>query len=213
LNRIRPLFVASVILALATLLPVAVFSVEPPAAPEPAQDTSSTVVDVNGDPAALAAICERVAAGEIVERVVYDCSAFPAFQIVCSDPERSSMDCFPNATPAPDSCWDCEGSTMTEAEKLAAACTPAVLAANPQHLDLCFPDKWEWVCFTADPARNITEHCEMYRQDLDPLGIFAPQPPPPTPGVPPTPTPTPVPTVTPDPTPVPDPESTPTPSP
>jgi hypothetical protein len=203
LRRIRPLFAASVVFALATLLPVAAFSVEPPAVPEPAQGTSSTIVDVNGDPAALAAICERVAAGEIVERVVYDCSAFPAFQIVCTDPERSSMDCFPDGTPAPDSCWDCEGSTMTEAEKLAAACTPAVLAANPQHLDLCFPKKWAWVCFTADPARNITEHCEMYRRDLDPYGIFAPQPPPPTPGVPPTP----VPTATPDPTPVPDPES------
>jgi hypothetical protein len=200
MKRIRPLFVASVVLALATLLPVAVFSVEPPAAPEPAQGTSSTIVDVNGDPAALAAICERVAAGETVERVIYDCSAFPAFQIVCSDPERASMDCFPDGTPAPDSCWDCEGSTMTEAEQLAAACTPAVLAANPQHLDLCFPDKWEWVCFPDG-------HCEMYRQDLDPLGIFATPPPMPTPGVPPTPTPTPVPTATPDPTPVPDPES------
>ena len=115
----------------------------------------------------------------------------------------------PSPTPGPvtgiEGCWDCEGSTMTEAEKLAAACTPAVLAANPQHLDLCFPDKWEWVCFTEDPARNITEHCEMYRQDLDPLGIFATPPPPPTPE--PTPTPTPVPTATPDPTPVPDPES------
>ena len=198
MKRIRPLFVASVILALATLLPVAVFSVEPPAVPEPAQGTSSTIVDVNGDPAALAAICERVAAGETVERVVYDCSAFPAFQIVCTDPERSSMDCFPDATPAPDSCWDCEGSTMTEAEKLAAACTPAVLAANPRHLTLCFPDKWEWVCFPDG-------HCEMYRQDLDPLGIFATQPPMPTPE--PTPTPTPVPTATPDPTPEPDPES------
>ena len=196
MRRIRPLFAASVILALATLLPVAVFSVEPPAAPEPARETSSTIVDVNGDPAALAAICERVAAGEIVERVIYDCSAFPAFQIVCTDPERSSMDCFPNATPAPDSCWDCEGSTMTESEKLAAACAPAVVAANPQHLPLCWPDKWEWVCWPDG-------HCEMYRQDLDPLGIFATPPPPPTPGVPPTP----VPTATPDPTPVPDPET------
>jgi len=203
MKRIRPLFVASVILALATLLPVAVFSVEPPAVPEPARSTSSTVVDVNGDPAALAAICERVAAGEIVEGVIYDCSAFPAFQIVCTDPERSSMDCFPDATPTPDNCWDCEGTTMTEAEKLAAACAPAVVAANPQHLPLCFPKKWAWVCFTEDPIRNITEHCEMYRRDLDPYGIFAPQPPPPTPGVPPTP----VPTATPDPTRVPDPES------
>jgi hypothetical protein len=190
---------------------VAVFSVEPPVVPEPARDTSSTVVDVNGDPDALAAICERVAAGETVERVIYDCSAFPAFQIVCSDPERASMDCFPDGTPAPDNCWDCEGSTMTEAEKLAAACTPAMLAANPQHLDLCFPEKWAWVCFTADPARNITEHCEMYRRDLDPYGIFATPPPMPTPE----PLPTPVPTATPDPTPVPEPEpeSTATPTP
>ena len=202
MKRIRPLFAASVALALATLLPVAVFSVEPPAAPEPARETSSTIVDVNGDPAALAAICERVAAGEIVEGVIYDCSAFPAFQIVCTDPERSSMDCFPNATPAPDSCWDCEGSTMTESEKLAAACAPAVVAANPQHLPLCFPDKWEWVCFPDG-------HCEMYRQDLDPLGIFATPPPPPTPGVPPTP----VPTAAPDPTPVPEPTPLPTASP
>jgi hypothetical protein len=205
MKRIRPLFAVSVVLAMATLLPVAVFSVEPPAVPEPARSTSSTVVDVNGDPAALAAICERVAAGEIVEGVIYDCSAFPAFQIVCTDPERSSMDCFPDATPTPDNCWDCEGSTMTEAEKLAAACAPAVVAANPQHLPLCFPKKWAWVCFTADPARNITEHCEMYRRDLDPYGIFATPPPPPPPE--PTPTPTPVPTATPDPTPVPDPEN------
>ena len=112
----------------------------------------------------------------------------------------------PSPTPEPvtgiEGCWDCEGSTMTEAEKLAAACTPEMLAANPQHLDLCFPDKWAWVCFTADPARNITEHCEMYRRDLDPLGIFATPPPMPTPE----PLPTPVPTPTPDLTPVPDPE-------
>ena len=195
MKRIRPLFAASVALALATLLPVAVFSVEPPVVPEPARDMSSTIVDVNGDPAALAALCAHIAAGGTAEGVLYDCSAFPAFQIVCTDPERSSMDCFPNATPAPDNCWDCEGSTMTEAEKLAAACAPAVVAANPQHLPLCFPDKWEWVCFPDG-------HCEMYRQDLDPLGIFATPPPPPTPGV----QPTPVPTATPDLTPVPEPE-------
>jgi len=82
-------------------------------------------------------------------------------------------------------------------------CSPEALVKHPQMLNECFPEKWAWVCFTADPARNITEHCEMYRRDLDPYGIFAPQPPPPTPGVPPTP----VPTATPDPTPVPDPES------
>ena len=119
-----------------------------------------------------------------------------------SYPEAASYEPFtepPSPTPGPvtgiEGCWDCEGTTMTEAEKLAAACTPEVLAANPQHLTLCFPDKWEWVCFPDG-------HCEMYRQDLDPLGIFATPPPPPTPGVPPTP----VPTATPDPTPVPDPE-------
>ena len=119
-----------------------------------------------------------------------------------SYPEAASYEPYtepPSPTPGPvtgiEGCWDCEGTTMTEAEKLAAACTPAVLAANPQHLTLCFPDKWEWVCFPDG-------HCEMYRQDLDPLGIFATPPPPPTPGVPPTPVPTP----TPDLTPVPDPE-------
>ena len=122
--------------------------------------------------------------------------------LTASYPEAASYEPFtkpPSPTPGPvtgiEGCWDCEGTTMTEAEKLAAACTPAVLAANPQHLTLCFPDKWEWVCFPDG-------HCEMYRQDLDPLGIFATPPPPPTPGVPPTP----VPTATPDPTPVPDPE-------
>jgi len=129
-------------------------------------------------------------------------------------PDIASLEPFtepPSPTPGPvtgiEGCWDCEGSTMTEAEKLAAACAPEVLAANPQHLDLCFPKKWAWVCFTADPARKITEHCEMYRRDLDPYGIFATPPPPPTPGVPPTPAPTAEPTATPDPTLVPDPEN------
>ena len=201
MKRIRPLFVASVILALATLLPVAVFSVEPPAAPEPAQDTSSTIVDVNGDPAALAAICERVAAGEIVERVVYDCSAFPAFQIVCTDPERSSTDCLPDATPVPNTCWDCLGSTYTWAEARVWYCTAERAQQEPWILDECWPEKWEWVCFPLPPDGN--GNCEMYRRDLDPLGIFATPAPPPTPGVPPTP----VPTATPDPTPEPDPES------
>ena len=129
--------------------------------------------------------------------------------LTASYPEAASYEPFtepPSPTPGPvtgiEGCWDCEGSTMTEAEKLAAACTPAVLAANPRHLALCFPDKWEWVCFPDG-------HCEMYRQDLDPLGIFATPPPPPTPGVPPTP----VPTATPDPTPVPEPTPLPTASP
>ena len=122
--------------------------------------------------------------------------------LTASYPEAASYEPFtepPSPTPGPvtgiEGCWDCEGTTMTESEKLAAACTPEVLAANPQHLTLCFPDKWEWVCFPDG-------HCEMYRQDLDPLGIFATPPPPPTPGVPPTP----VPTATPDLTPVPEPE-------
>ena len=124
--------------------------------------------------------------------------------LTASYPEAASYEPFtepPSPTPGPvtgiEGCWDCEGTTMTEAEKLAAACTPEVLAANPQHLTLCFPDKWEWVCFPDG-------HCEMYRQDLDPLGIFATPPPMPTPE----PLPTPVPTATPDPTPVPEPEST-----
>jgi hypothetical protein len=59
---------------------------------------------------------------------------------------------YPSAEPSPsvdlsiNNCWDCDGSTMTEEEKLAAACTPAMLRANPQHLDLCFPDKYVWTC-------------------------------------------------------------------
>jgi hypothetical protein len=201
MKRIRPLFVASVILALATLLPVAVFSVEPSVAPEPGQGTSQTIVNVNGDPDALAAVCEHVAAGGTVEGVIYDCSALPAFQIVCTDPQRASMDCFPDATPAPDNCWDCPGSTMTREEVFAAVCSPASLKANPQMLDECWPEKWAWVCFPLPPDGN--GNCEMYRRDLDPLGIFATPPPPPTPGV----RPTPVPTATPDPTPDPEPES------
>jgi hypothetical protein len=206
MKRIRPLFVASVILALATLLPVAVLSVEPSVVPEPAQGTSQTIVNVNGDPAALAAICEHVAAGGTVEGVVYDCSAFPAFQIECTDPQRASMDCFPDATPAPDDCWDCEGSTWQAERPRSYYCSPEALIAHPQHLDLCFPEKWAWVCFTEDPARNIKEHCAMYRRDLDPLGIFATPAPMPTPEPLPTPVPTATPGPTPDPTPVPEPE-------
>lgn len=105
---------------------------------------------------------------------------------------------------AVDGCWDCPGTTMTEAEKLAAACSPAMLATFPQHLDLCFPDKWAWVCFTEDPTKNIKEHCAMYRRDLDPYGIFATPAPMPTPE----PLPTPVPTEAPDPTLEPEPEDT-----
>lgn len=199
MKRIRPLFAAGIILALATLLPVAAFATQ---ALNLASDTNpAAVVDVNGDPAALAAVCARVAAGELVEGVVYDCSAFPAFQIVCTDPETSSADCFPNATPVTDTCWDCEGSTMTAEAARAIYCSPAFLEKNPHMLDECFPEKWEWVCFPLPPDGNGT--CEMYRRDLDPLGIFATPPPMPTPE----PLPTPVPTATPDPTPEPEPES------
>ena len=179
MKRIRPLFAASIILALATLLPVAAFA------------TQALNLTSDSSPAVF---------------VEPEATSGPES---CFDPETSSVDCFPNASPAPDSCWDCAGSTMTEAEKFAAACTPAVLAANPQHLDLCFPEKWAWVCFSADPARNITEHCEMYRRDLDPLGVFAT----PTPMTTPEPLPTPEPTATPDPTSDPDPGSSATPTP
>jgi hypothetical protein len=198
MNRIRPLFAASIILALVTLLPVAAFANQ---ALNLTPDSSpAAVVDVNGDPAALAAVCARVAAGEIVEGVVYDCSAFPAFQIVCTDPETSSADCFPNATPAPDTCWDCEGSTMTAEAARAIYCSPAFLEKNPQMLDECFPDTWEWVCFSEPDG-----HCEMYRRDLDPLGIFA------TPAPMPTAEPTPTPTAEPTPEPTPDLTATPAP--
>jgi hypothetical protein len=95
----------------------------------------------------------------------------------------------PSPTPgdSADECWDCPGSTWQAERPRSYYCSPEALVENPQMLNECFPDKWEWVCFTEDPARNITEHCEMYRRDLDPLGIFA--------------------TPTPDLTPVPDPES------
>jgi len=76
-------------------------------------------------------------------------------------------------------------------------CSPEALVENPQMLNECFPDKWEWVCFPEG-------HCEMYRRDLDPLGIFA------TPAPMPTPEPLPTPELTPEPTPilVPTPEAT-----
>jgi hypothetical protein len=205
MNRIRPLFAASIILALATLLPVAAFATQ--ALNLTSDSSPAAAVDVNGDPAALATVCARVAAGEIVEGVVYDCTAYDEFQARCADPETSSADCFPNATPVTDTCWDCEGSTMTAEAARAIYCSPAFLEKNPQMLDECFPDKWEWVCFSEDPIRNIREHCEMYRRDLDPLGIFATPPPMPTPE--PTPTPTAEPTATPDPTPEPPATATP----
>ena len=108
----------------------------------------------------------------------------------------------PVPTAPPDSCWDCYDGTYTWAEARVWYCSEERVRENPLIVDECWPDKWEWVCFPDG-------HCEMYRQDLDPLGIFATPPPPPTPGVPPTP----VPTATPDPTPEPTPEPEPTPPP
>jgi hypothetical protein len=108
----------------------------------------------------------------------------------------------PEPTEPPNTCWDCYDSTYTWAEARVWYCTAERAQQEPWILDECWPEKWEWVCFPDG-------HCEMYRQDLDPLGIFATQPPPPTPGVPPTPVPTP----TPDPTPVPVPEIPATPTP
>jgi len=127
-----------------------------------------------------------------------------ATQVLNLAPEPSptaAIEASPEATPVPDTCWDCVDSSMTPEEGRAIYCSAQSLKENPQMLDECFPDKWEWVCFPLPPDGSGT--CEMYRRDLDPLGIFATPPPPPTPGVPPTP----VPTVTPDPTPEPDPES------
>jgi len=135
--------------------------------------------------------------------VAASASADTSGYLMVSYPDAPSYEPFtepPSPTAAPDSCWDCEGSTMTDAEKLAAACNSEVLAAKPQMLDECFPEKWEWVCFPAPPDGNGT--CEMYRRDLDPLGIFATPTPIPTTE----PLPTPDPTATPDQTPVPDPE-------
>lgn len=115
-------------------------------------------------------------------------------------PEAASYEPFtepPSPTPAPtappDSCWDCVGSTYTWEEARLWYCTEERAKENPSILDECWPDKWEWVCFPDG-------HCEMYRQDLDPLGIFATPAPMPTPE----PQPTPVPTATPDPTPEPN---------
>ena len=101
----------------------------------------------------------------------------------------------PEPTEPPNTCWDCLGSTYTWAEARVWYCTAERAKQEPWILDECWPEKWEWVCFPDG-------HCEMYRRDLDPLGIFATQPPMPTPE----PLPTPVPTATPDPTPVPEPE-------
>jgi hypothetical protein len=129
--------------------------------------------------------------------------------LTASYPEAASYEPFteppsptPEPTEPPNTCWDCLGSTYTWAEARVWYCTEERAQQEPSILDECWPEKWEWVCFMEDPARNIKEHCAMYRRDLDPLGIFATPAPMPTPE----PLPTPVPTATPDPTPVPDPE-------
>jgi hypothetical protein len=83
----------------------------------------------------------------------------------------------PEPSATPNTCWDCPGSTYTWAEARVWFCTEERAEENPSILDECWPDKWEWVCFSEDPIQNIKEHCEMYRQDLDPLGIFATPPP------------------------------------
>lgn len=76
-------------------------------------------------------------------------------------------------TEPPDTCWDCEGSTMNHEEARAIYCAPAFIEEHPNTLHYCFPEKWAWVCFPDG-------HCEMYRRDLDPLGIFVAETPAPT---------------------------------
>ena len=133
--------------------------------------------------------------------------------LTASYPEAASYEPFteppsptPEPTEPPNTCWDCLGSTYTWAEARVWYCTAERAQQEPWILDECWPEKWEWVCFPDG-------HCEMYRQDLDPLGIFATQPPMPTPEPLPTPVPTATPDPTPEPTPEPEPESTATPTP
>ena len=85
----------------------------------------------------------------------------------------------PEPTEPPNTCWDCVGSTYTWEEARVWYCTEERAQQEPWILDECWPDKWEWVCFPMPPDGSGT--CEMYRQDLDPLGIFATPQPPPTP--------------------------------
>ena len=111
-----------------------------------------------------------------------------------SYPNAASYEPFtelPSPTPAPDSCWDCEGSTMTDAEKLAAACSPEVLAANPQHLDLCFPNQYVWTCHPDGTCRFETPGPTPYNGLDIPTTLPSPTP---TPSVEPTPPESPAPT-------------------
>ena len=134
--------------------------------------------------------------------VAVSASAGTPGYLTASYPEAASYEPFteppsptPEPTEPPNTCWDCPGSTYTWAEARVWYCMAERAQQEPWILDECWPEKWEWVCFPDG-------HCEMYRQDLDPLGIFATPPPMPTPE----PLPTPVPTATPTPTPVPEPE-------
>lgn len=138
--------------------------------------------------------------------------------LTASYPEAASYEPYtepPSPTPAPtappNSCWDCVGSTYTWEEARVWFCTEERAKENPSILDECWPEKWEWVCFPMPPDGSGT--CEMYRRDLDPLGLFAtPTPYPTTPTLSPS---TPDPTVAPTPEltaePAPDASSTPTP--
>jgi hypothetical protein len=52
----------------------------------------------------------------------------------------------PEPSATPNSCWDCPGNTMTDAEIHNAICMPESLERHPQMLDYCFPDLYVWVC-------------------------------------------------------------------
>ena len=134
-----------------------------------------------------------VAASASADTPGYLTASYP--EAASYEPYTESPSPTPEPTEPPNTCWDCPGSTYTWAEARVWYCTAERAQQEPWILDECWPEKWEWVCFPDG-------HCEMYRQDLDPLGIFATPPPMPTPE----PLPTPVPTATPDPTPVPEPE-------
>lgn len=116
------------------------FTQETSAAENDNPSPSATVVDVTPDPTL---------------------NPFPSID-PCLDPETANVDCFPNATPAPDTCWDCLGNTLTDEETLLLVCSPDSLAENPQHREICYPDELFWSC---DPDG----WCESDGED-DPTG-------------------------------------------